>query len=145
MINRERVEDNVTTDLFDQIRDEEVENLTIDKLTVNSNDDSDAKTPDESLKNLLAKAYREDAMIQEAMRAKSENPRKLPDKILSNGLRLTMNDLEVRHERLYYKTRLFIPNSAKLKLRLLTDPHNLPMQEQPGYRDMYVKMLKNYF
>ena len=84
-------------------------------------------------------------MIPEVMKAKLENLKKLPDKILSNGLRLAMGDLEVRHERLYYKTRLFIPNFDKLKLRLLSDHHNLPKQGHPGYRGMYAKMMENYF
>ena len=145
MANRERVEDNITTDSSDQIRDEEVEDLTVEEFTINSNDDSDAEKPDELLENLLAEAYQEDAMIQEVMKAKLENLKKLPDKILSNGLRLATGDLEVRHERLYYKTRLFIPNFDKLKLRLLSDHHNPPMQGHPGYRGMYAKMLENYF
>ena len=57
MANRERVEDNITTDSSDQIRDEEVEDLAVEELTINSNDDSDAEKPDELLENLLAEAY----------------------------------------------------------------------------------------
>ena len=116
-----------------------------DGVEASPNNDSNPDTPTELPEELLTKAYRGDEIIQEIMKAKSENLRKLPNKILTNGLKLAMGDLDIRNERLFYKTRLFVPNSDKLKLHLLRSHHDPPIQGHPGYKSMYAKLLENYF
>ena len=107
---------------------------------VPTNDDSS-----NSLEELLETAYQKNDIVQKIMKAKSKNLRKLPEKILREGFKLILRDLKIREERLFYKKRLFVPHCDKLKLHLFRNHHDPPIHGHPGYREMYAKLLENYF
>ena len=79
------------------------------------------------------------------MKTKFENLRKLFEKILREGFKLALKNLKIHEERLFYRERLFVSHCDKLKLHLLKNHHDSSIHEHSGYREMYVKLLENYF
>jgi hypothetical protein len=78
--------------------------------------------------------------IYERVKIKSTNL-----KILKKGVKLALEDIRIRDERVYYKSRLFISESDHLKLHLLRKHHDSSMQNHSEYRHMHAKLLKNYY
>ena len=107
--------------------------------------DSEKTESGQSLEELLKKAYEKDEIVKEIIKAKQDNLRKLPEKILKMGFRIAMGDLEIKNTQLWYKKRLWIPDCDDLKLYLLRNHHDPPIHGHPGYRGMYAKLLENYF
>ena len=100
---------------------------------------------EEETDRLIKEAYQNDDLIREIFEAKRTKVRKLPHKLLKKGVKLAIEDLQIQNDRIYYKTRLLIPQSDELKLHLLRKHHDTPMQGHPGYRAMHAKLLENYY
>ena len=81
--------------------------------------------------------------------AKRAGLRKLPAELIKQGIKLAMGDLIItgsqRSTRLYVKGKMYVPNEEKLRLFLLQQHHDLPMQGHPGYKSMLRKLLKNQY
>ena len=107
---------------------------------VSTNDDSS-----NSLKELLKTIYQKNDIVQKIMKAKFENFRKLFEKILKKNFKLTLKNLKIREKRLFYKKRFFVSHCDKLKLHFFRNHHDPSIHEHSKYREMYVKLLKNYF
>lgn len=129
---------------FEYTFDYEVESVFESKERANqevpTNDDSS-----NSLEELLETTYQKNDIVQKIMKAKSENLKKLPEKILREGFKLALRDLKIREGRLFYRKRFFVPHCNKLKLHLLRNHHDPPIHGHPEYKGMYVKLLENYF
>lgn len=79
------------------------------------------------------------------MKTKFKNLKKLFEKILRKGFKLTLKNLKIREKQLFHRERFFVPHCDKLKLHFFRNHHNLPIHEHLKYKEMYVKLLKNYF
>ena len=129
---------------FEYIFDYEIEFVSESKKKTNqkvsTNDDSN-----NSLKEFLKTVYQKNNIVQKIMKTKFENFKKLLEKILREGFKLTLKDLKIREKRLFYRKRLFVSHCDKLKLHFFRNHHDSPIHGHSGYREMYVKLLENYF
>ncbi|THC87525.1 hypothetical protein EYZ11_013030 [Aspergillus tanneri] len=98
-----------------------------------------------SLETLINQAYEDDRMVQEVIIAKNRGQRKLPRIAFNHGFRVSMGELSVRDYRLWVGDRLYIPASKPLRHRILTMHHRLPTAGHPGPKNMYRRLLQNYF
>ena len=93
-----------------------------------------------SLEDLLDIAYQNDEVLNSIIAAKRAGLRKLPAKITKQGIKLAMRDLTLqsseRSTRLYIKSKMYVPNDKKLKLFLLQQHHDSPLQGHPGHKAM---------
>lgn len=129
---------------FEYIFDYEIESVSENKKKINqkisTNDDSS-----NSLKEFLKMAYQKNDIVQKIMKAKSENLRKFLEKILKEDFKLALKNLKIRERQLFYRKRFFVSHCDKLKLHFFKNHHDPPIHEHSEYREMYVKLLKNYF
>ena len=77
----------------------------------------------QDLEQLIEEAYRDDEVVQDVMRAKELDLRRLPKHLLDKGLRLSMADLEVRDRRLWVSNRLYVPDKQPLRHAILELHH----------------------
>ena len=100
-----------------------------------------------SLEDLLDKAYQKDKVLNSIIAAKRAGLQKLPAKINKQGIKLAMGDLTLkgsgRSTRLYVKGRMYAPES--LRLFLLQQHHDSPIQGHLGYKAMLWKLLENWY
>ena len=101
-----------------------------------------------SLENLLNIAYQGNE-VKNIIAAKRAGLRKLPAEIAKQGIKLAMGDLTLegsgRSTRLYVKSKMYIPDDKNLKLFLLQQHHDPPMQGHPRYKAMLRKLLENWY
>ena len=100
-----------------------------------------------SLGNLLDKAYQSNEIVKTIIKAKQKDLQKLPADLTKQGIKLAMGDLTLqgsgRSTRLYVKGKMLVPNDENLKLFLLQQHHNPAIQGHPGYKAMLWKLLEN--
>ena len=101
------------------------------------------------LEKLLEKTYQNGKILNNIIAAKQAGLRKLPAEITKEGIKLAMGDLTLkssgRSTRLYVKGKMYVPNDKKLKLFLLQQHHDPPIQGHPGYKAMLWKLLENWY
>ena len=106
---------------------------------------------DNSLEDLLDKAYQNNKIVNSIIDAKQQGLRKLPADLTKQGIKLAMGDLTLKNSgrggsvRLYVKGRMYVPGDKRLKLFLLQQHHDPPTQGHPGYKAMLWKMLENWY
>ena len=102
-----------------------------------------------SLEDLLDKAYQDNEAMNSIITAKRESLRKLPAGLTNQGIKLAMGDLTLqgseRSTRLYMKGRMYVPDNEELRLFLLQQHHDPPIQGHPGYKTMLWKLLENWY
>ena len=102
-----------------------------------------------SLEDLLDKAYQKDEIVNSIIAAKRAGFRKLLAELTRQGIKLAMKDLTLkgsgRSTKLYMKSKMYVPNNENLKLFLLQQHHDLPTQGHPGYKAMLWKILENWY
>jgi hypothetical protein len=79
----------------------------------------EAEAPEEPLENLITEAYANDELVQAMIKAVNEGLPWLPAPIRSQGVKLSMADLMVRDNRLWVNERLYIPESDRLRQRII--------------------------
>ena len=94
-----------------------------------------------SLEDLLDKTYQKDKIMDSIIAAKQAGHRKLPANLTTKqGIKLAMGDLTIEGNgsstRLYVKRKLYVPNEKNLRLFLLKEHHDPPIQGHPGYKAM---------
>ena len=91
------------------------------------------------MEDLLDIAYQSNE-VKSIIAAKQAGLRKLPAKIAKQSIKLAMGDLTLkgsgRSTRLYVKSKMYVPDDKNLKLFLLQQHHDSPMQGHPGYKAM---------
>ena len=99
------------------------------------------------LEDLLDKAYQDDKAVNSIITAKQEGLWKLPASLTNQGIKLAMGDLTLqssgRNTRLYMKNRMYVPDNEELRLFLLQQHHDPPIQGHSGYKTMLRKLLEN--
>jgi hypothetical protein len=101
--------------------------------------------PERSLEDLLSDAYENDKTVQDIIAAKERGVRKLPPHILARGIKLSMGDLEVRDNRLWFCNRLYVPESEPLRLHIMELHHRDRHAGHPGPKAMYRHLIRNYY
>lgn len=104
------------------------------------NDFDETKTSE-----MIEKVYQEDEIIKIIIKAKRDHDRKMSSKILKKRMKLILENIEIRENRVYYKSRLFILEFNDLKLHFLRKHHDFSLQSHSEYRNMHSKLLKNYY
>ena len=94
-----------------------------------------------SLEDLLDKAYQKDEIVDSIIAAKRAGLWKLPANLTTKqGIKLAMEDLTLRGSgrstRLYVKGKMYAPDDNNLKLFLLQQHHKPAIQGHPGYKAM---------
>ena len=98
-----------------------------------------------SLKELIVKAYSSDSMIKEVRKIKKREDRKLFERLIKEEIKITMKNISIRDNRIYFKKRLCISNAEKLQLHLFRRHHDSFMQNYFDYQTMYLKLSENYY
>ena len=103
-----------------------------------------------SLGDLLDKTYQANGVLNSIIAAKRAGLRKLPaDLTTKQGIKLAMGDLTIQGDRsstrLYVKGKMYVPNEKNLRLFLLKEHHDPPIQGHPGYKAMLRKLLENWY
>ena len=84
-----------------------------------------------SLEDLLDKAYQSDEIVKSIIKAKQEDLWKLPADLTKQGIKFAMGDLTLqgseRSTRLYVKSKMYVPKNEDLKLFLLQQHHDPPI------------------
>ena len=100
------------------------------------------------MEDLLDIAYQSNE-VKSIIAAKQAGLRKLPAKIAKQGIKLAMEDLTLegsgRSMKLYVKSKMYVLDDKNLKLFLLQQHHDPPMQGYPGYKAMLQKLLENWY
>ena len=100
------------------------------------------------LEELLNRAYKNDK-VKDIIAAKRKGLWRLPANFTKQGIKLAMGDLTLEGNkdstRLYVKNRMYVPNDKNLRLFLLQQHHNPPIQGHPSYKNMLQKLLENWF
>ena len=94
-----------------------------------------------SLKDLLDKAYQADRVLNSIIAAKQADFQKLSANLTAKqGIKLAMKNFTLggtgRNTRLYVKDKMYAPNDNNLRLFLLQQHHNPPTQGRPEYKTM---------
>jgi hypothetical protein len=87
---------------------------------------------EEETDRLINQAYEKDELVNSILEAKRTGARKLSPRLLRQGVKLAMGDLEIRNDRVYHKPRLLISNSVELKLHSLRKHHEPPCRDIQG-------------
>lgn len=98
---------------------------------------------DLDLEEAFSKAYRNDGLLREAMRLKLDGERRLPQRFMNNGLKLSMADMEVRNERLYVFGKLYVPKDDNLRRTLVKIHHEAA--GHAGTAGSYALLFRHYF
>ena len=104
-----------------------------------------------SLIELLSKAYQNDEAVNSIIAAKRADLRKLPADLAKQGIKFAMGDLTLEGDdrvggtRLYVKSKMYVPDDEKLRLFLLQQHHDPPIQDHPGHKAMLQKLLENWY
>lgn len=97
----------------------------------------------DNLEQLLSTAYEFDEQARKLRTAVRERARQHP---LAQEFRISLSDCTVDSEdRLWYRSRLFVPNSDPLRLQLINDHHTLPSCGHPGVAKTYELLSRGYF
>ena len=76
------------------------------------------KNAEKSFKKLFANIYKNNKLVQATIDVKVRDMRKLPRKILKQ-VKLSIENLEVKNNRLYVQGNIYIPDNKNLRLYLL--------------------------
>ena len=105
-----------------------------------------------SLEDLLDKAYQADEVLNSIIAAKRAGLWKLPANLTTEqGIKLAMGDLTLEDTgrggstRLYVKGKMYVPDDEKLRLFLLQQHHDPPVQGHPRYKAMLRKVMENWY
>lgn len=126
----------------EQLDDEIVKSLQLNSLEPGPEDRRESMN---KLETLLEKSYLENSLAKDFRTAKETGQRKLPERLIKDGMKLAMSDVSIIKDRIYVRGRLWIPDFEELQLHLFKEHHDPPMQGHPGYRAMYSKMAENYY
>lgn len=145
---RRREPEPQTSEIFNEQKKTFIEHekaLTEREEAIDSESEESTLNELEDIERMINEIYEGDEVTKLIKKAKRANARKLPRELTKQGIKLALGDIEIQDDRVYYKTRLWIPQSDKLKLHLLKKHHEPPMQGHPGYRNMYSKLMENYY
>jgi hypothetical protein len=87
----------------------------------------------------------EDDVLIKLKQAKANDDRKLSAEVLKKGFKVSMRDLTIKDDLLYFKNRLVVLNSSELRLRLLKRHHDSLIEGYLDYKAMFHVMSSNYF
>jgi hypothetical protein len=114
-------------------------------VTPEATPEPEAEAPEEPLENLIAEAYANDELVQAMIKAVNEGLPRLPAPIRSQGVKLSMADLTVRDNRLWVNERLYIPESDRLRQRIIETHHRPTTAGHPGRKGTYRKVILHYY
>ena len=106
---------------------------------------------EDSLEDLLDRAYQNVKVLDSIIAAKQAGLRRLPADLTKQGIKLAMRDLTLKDNgrggstRLYMKGRMYVPGDEKLRLFLLQQHHDPPIQGHPRYKAMLRKLLESWY
>ena len=155
LLQNENIDEDIRKALSVLFYDNEVNDQFETDSDADSKTDADTpETPDtienpeentETMEVLLERAYEADEVAQDIMESKRKELRKLPNHLIRKGFKCAMGDIRVIDNRLYINSKLYIPELPALRVRILKEHHDPPLQGHPGYKAMYKKMTGNYF
>jgi hypothetical protein len=90
-----------------------------------------------SIEQIISDEYPEDSFIQEAMTLIREGTRK--------SRLITLSECEIRDDRLYYQTRLVVPDHDELKIKLLRYVHDSPVGGHNGRTKTLELLTRQYY
>jgi len=127
----------------DSVEDLETLGSPIGELESETTNSTEAQLPD--LDSLLTEAYNNDSTTSQLIAAKRQGLRRLPRKIIDQGIKLAMGDLEEKDGRLWVRGRLYIPDDKPTILKIMELYHSTPIAGHPGIRGMHRQLLKHFY
>ena len=100
---------------------------------------------EEDLMSQVKQAYEEDDIVQRIMVAKTSGQRKIPHDLVKEGVRLELGDCEVHNNMLYVGRRLYVPERAELKTRIIKEIHVSPPGGHAGRSSTYDRVSSHYY
>lgn len=97
------------------------------------------------LDDVISSLYATDLRLQELMKAKTNDDRRIPWQLIQDGLRIDMGDLKVKDKRLYVQERLYVPFSAKLRTRIVKLIHDDKTGGHGGRSATYQRVAQWYY
>jgi hypothetical protein len=107
------------------------------ETTPEATPEPEAEAPEEPLENLIAEAYANDELVQAMIKAVNEGLPRLPAPIRSQGVKLSMAGLTVRDNQFWVNERLYIPESNRLRQRIIETHYRPTTAGHPGRKGIY--------
>ena len=111
---------------LESMKSESLENEILDSDNVKKTKQM-KKLKEKEIDQIIKEAYQNDDLIKKIFESKRTEDRMLSSKLLKKEVKFVMKDLQIRNDRIYYKTRLLISQFNKLKLHLLKKYHDTSM------------------
>jgi hypothetical protein len=83
--------------------------------------------------------------VQAIIKAVNEGLPRLPAAIRTQGVKLSMADLSVRDNRLWVNEWIYIPESQRLRHRIIETYHQLTTAGHPGRKGTYHRVILHYY
>ncbi len=97
-----------------------------------------------TIQELLREAYgNPDQVTHRVMFTVTKNHRNLSPQ--DRNLKISLSDLQLTNNRLYYRSKLWIPDHDALRLKLLRESHDLPAVGHPGPARQFELLSRHYF
>ena len=90
-------------------------------------------------------AYIDDEILQRIMTAKAAGHQRIPHDLIKSGVRLELGDCEVHDNMLYVGPRLYVPDNAELKTRIIKLIHDSPPGGHAGRASTYDRVSAHYY
>jgi hypothetical protein len=98
------------------------------------------------LLQVIRKAYSTDSVVQDIIRAKQQQARRLPhDLIVKHHLKMEMKDIEIRDGLAYFRNRLIVPSNDEVRDEIVRLYHDTPTAGHSGRRGTYYLVSQDYY
>lgn len=93
----------------------------------------------------LKEVYGEDDILQRIIAAKVFGQRKIPHDLVKDGVRIELGDCEIYDDMLYVGKRVYVPDNAELKTRIIKDIHEPLPGGHAGRSSTYDRVSSHYY
>ena len=113
-----------------------------DALAINAPEN---EAPQIELMDRIRQVYLNDVILQRIMEAKREDLKRIPMNIIKEGVRLELEDCEIREDLFWIKDKLYVSSNESLHAALIIHIHESPFGDHAGRAVTYDRVSTHYY
>ena len=98
-----------------------------------------------NLLHQIKNAYEHDDVIQDIIQIKVSNQKKLPLNIIKNNVKLELKNCKIHKNLLYVNDKFYISNDLNLRIIIIKNIHNTPLDKHANKSFIYDKLSRYYY
>jgi len=98
-----------------------------------------------NLMQRIRTVYPHDTTLQVIVKARMNGDRRIPHALIKKSHRIELGECEVIDNILYFRDRIFVPNSKRLRTAIIQYLHKAPPADHPGRTGTYKLVNRHYY